>query len=85
MERLSKASPTVKLSAEQKKELAELESIYAAKIAERVLFLKGEMRKAAEKEDYEAMVQLEKQMASDRKNLTADLEEKKEKARAGGK
>ena len=35
MEKLSKAAPTVTLSAEQKAELAELESKCAAKIAER--------------------------------------------------
>jgi len=45
MERLSKTAPTVKLTAEQKAELAELESRCAAKIAERELLLKGEMAK----------------------------------------
>ncbi len=33
MERLKKAAPTVKLSAAQKKDLAELDSQYTAKIA----------------------------------------------------
>jgi hypothetical protein len=81
MERLAKASPTVKLTDEQKKELAELESIYAAKIAERELFLQGERVKAIDKEDLEAFQQIEKQMVSVRKSLQAELEEKKEQIR----
>src|SRR5207249_4610132 len=43
MERLNKTSPTVKLTAEQKEAIAELESKCAAKIAERELFIKGEI------------------------------------------
>jgi hypothetical protein len=35
MERLNKKSPTVKLNDDQKKQLAELDSLYASKIAER--------------------------------------------------
>src|SRR5947207_338189 len=79
MERLSKTAPTVKLTAQQKKEIAELESKCAAKIAERELFVKGEIVKAVDRGDYEAIEQLEKQLVSDRKTLHADLEEKKAK------
>jgi hypothetical protein len=85
MERLGKSSPTVKLTTEQKKEIAELESKCAAKTAERELFLKGEIVKAIDKGDAEAVVQLEKQLLSDRRTLRADCEEKKEKVRASGK
>ena len=53
MERLSKQSPTVKISADQKKKLAEIDSKYAAKLAEREIFLKDEMSKAAAKGDWE--------------------------------
>jgi hypothetical protein len=81
MERLNKQSPQVKLTAEQKKELAELDSRYAAKVAEREIFLKGELAKAAEKGDFEACEQLEKQLVSERKTLQAELEEKKEQVR----
>ena len=81
MERLGKASPTVKLTDEQKKEIAELESKYTAKLAERELFLKGEIVKAIDKGDAEAVEQLEKQLLSDRKSLRAECEEKKEKVR----
>jgi len=81
MERLSKASPIVKLTTRQKKEIAELESKCAAKIAERELFLKGEIAKAIDKGDHQAIEQFEKQMVMDRKSLQADLEEKKAKVR----
>jgi hypothetical protein len=81
MERLNKASPTVKLTDKQKKEIAELESKAAAKIAERELFVRGEIAKAVDKGDDEAIQQLEKQLVSDRKSIQADLEEKKNKAR----
>jgi hypothetical protein len=84
MERLSKASPTVKVTEEQKRQIADLESQCAAKIAERELLLRGEMAKAVDKGDAEAMAQLEKQLVSDRKSLRADFEEKKEKVRNQG-
>ena len=84
MERLSKASPPVKLTPQQKKEIAELESKCAAKIAERELFVKEELVKAVDRGDNEAIEQLEKQLVSDRKSLQADLEEKKAKVRNGG-
>ena len=81
MERLGQASPAVKLTAEQKKEIAELESKCAAKLAERELLLKGEIAKAIDKGDAQALEQLEKQLLSDRKTLRADCEEKKEMVR----
>jgi hypothetical protein len=82
MDRLNQKSPTVKITDRQKHELAEIDSKYAAKIAERELLLRGELKKAAEKGDLEAIDRLEKQLASDRKSLTAEKEEKKEKVRA---
>jgi hypothetical protein len=84
MERLNKTAPTVKITDKQKKVLAEIDSKYAAKFAERELLLKEEMSKAAEKGDYEALAQLEKQLVSDRKSIESEKEEKKEKARKGG-
>ena len=46
MERLGKTAPTVKLTAGQKKQLAELDSQYAAKIAEREIALKDEINQS---------------------------------------
>jgi hypothetical protein len=83
MERLNKTSPSVKLTNEQKRQIADLESQCAAKIAERELLLKDELAKAVDKGDAEAIEQLEKQLVSDRKSLRATFEEKKEKVRQG--
>ena len=85
MERLSKASPTVKLTAEQKKAIAELESKCAAKIAERELLINEEIEKAAGKGEFEEIEKLQKQLASDRKTFRAELDEKKEKVREAKK
>lgn len=86
MERLNKtAPPPTKLTDEQKKQLAELDSVYSAKIAEREIFVKSELAKAAASGDYEALGQLEKQLSSDRKSLQAELEEKKERIRQEAK
>jgi hypothetical protein len=85
MERLNKSAPATKLTDAQKKELAELESLYASKIAQREIFLKGELAKVEAAGDFEAIEQLQKQLASERKTLNAEMEEKKEKVRAGQK
>ncbi len=63
MERLNKTAPTVKLSSDQKKEIAELESQYAAKIAAREIALKNEMDQAAD--DSEKLAALGEQLALD--------------------
>ena len=81
MERLNKSAPMTKLTEAQKKEIAELDSKYAAKVAEREIFLKGELQKAAAKGDFDAMDQLERQLVSERKSLQSELEEKKEQVR----
>lgn len=81
MERLNKASPTVKLTAAQKKEMAELDSKYAAKIAEREIALKDEMNKFANAGDNEQMELAQKQLSYDRKKLQDELEEKKQRVR----
>ena len=81
MERLNKDAPTVKLTAQQKKEIAELESKCAAKIAERELMINDEIAKAAAKGEFDEIEKLQKQLVSDRKSAQADLEEKKAKVR----
>lgn len=85
MERLNKTSPTVKLSEKQKKDIAELDSKYQAKIAEREIGLKSEIAKAAVQGDFESLEKLEQQLAAERKKLQAELEEKKEQVRQRGK
>ena len=81
MERLDKSSPTTKLTDAQKREIAELNETYQAKIAEREIFLKDQIAEAVGKGDYQAIEQLEKQLVSERRVLNGELEEKKEAVR----
>ena len=84
MERLNKSSPApAKPTGEQKKRLADLDAEYKAKIADREIFLKGEIEKAVGKGDSEAFEQLQAELVRDRKTLRAELEEKKETVREG--
>jgi hypothetical protein len=80
MERLNKTAPAAKLSAAQKKALAELDSVYAAKIAGREIALNGEIAKAAD--DFQKEESLRDQLVHERKKLQAELEEKKEQVRS---
>lgn len=78
MERLSKTAPVIKLSAGQKKQIAELERKSKAKVAERELALKDEMSKAANAGEFEKVDQLQQQLTHERKTLHAELEAKKD-------
>jgi len=82
MERLTKTAPTLKLSDRQKQELAELDSQYAAKVAAREIALKSEMVNAPG--DEEKLATLREQLATDRRKLHAELEDKKERVRQSG-
>lgn len=83
MERLNKQAPSTKVTAAQKAQLADLDSLYKSKIADREILVKGQLQKAAEKGDAEAYEQLEKQLVSDRKTLNTELEERKDRVRQG--
>ena len=83
MERLEKDSPAVSLTEKQRAELAELDSIYQAKMAEKEIFIEGQIAKAVASGDMEAVGSLERQKSADRNNLQADLERKKEAVRSG--
>jgi hypothetical protein len=83
MERLNKTAPGVKLTPAQKKQLAELDSKYAAKIAEREISLKDEIVRAIDAGDSEKREQLQQQLVNERTALRAELEEKKERVRQG--
>jgi len=82
MERLEKESPTQELGDELKAKLAELSKVFEAKIADRDVFLNSEIAKAELAGEFEAIEQLNKQLASDRKVLEAELEAKKNELRA---
>jgi len=82
MERLEKSSPAVALTENQKKEIAEIDSMYRAKIAEKELFLKDQIRKAQAAGKFDEVESLEKQLASEIRRLHEDCDAKKEKLRA---
>ena len=67
------------------RESADLDARYAAKIAEREIFLKGELTKAVQKGDGEEYALIEKQIVSERKKFQTELEEKKDAVRSAGK
>jgi hypothetical protein len=82
MERLAKNQPTVTLTDDQKKQLAEIDSQFKARIAEKELFLKGEIVNAQAAGKFEEIESLQKQLTSEIKRLQEDCEAKKEKLRA---
>ena len=81
MERLQKEEPSISLTEEQKKQLAEIESTFKAKIAERELFLQDQIRKAQLGGDLKEMASLQKQLAGEVAQLREEWESKKEKLR----
>ena len=81
MERLQKASPSLSLTDEQKKDLAEVDTKYRAKIAEKELFLKEQIRKTQTEGKFDDVESLQKQLASDVRRLQDECEAKKEKLR----
>jgi hypothetical protein len=82
MERLEKKAPTMALTDEQKRQIADIESTFKARIAERELFLKGEITKAVTAGNSEEAETLKKQLSIDLRRLQEEAEEKKEKLRA---
>ncbi|HEX5492373.1 MAG TPA: hypothetical protein VFX07_14010 [Candidatus Udaeobacter sp.] len=81
MERLQKGSPSTSLTDEQKKELAEVDSKYQAKIAEKELFLKDQIRKAQTEGKADDIDSLQNQLVSEVRRLRDECEAKKEKLR----
>jgi hypothetical protein len=84
MERLERQAPTQQLTAEQKSAIAEIDSTYRAKIAERELFLKGEIAKEMAAGKISDAESLQKQLAMDTRRLHEEWESKKAKARGAG-
>ena len=81
MSRLEANAPTVKMNEAQKTELAEIDSLYESRIAERRVFLEGEIRKASPVEKAELLRELGSEIA----RLEEERDSKKEKVRGGGR
>jgi hypothetical protein len=82
MERLNKTAPAVKVTDAQKKQLAELDSLFASKIAGREIALQAEIAKTNAAGDLEKAESLLQQLAAERKSLQAELEKKKDSVRS---
>jgi hypothetical protein len=82
MERLQKEIASVVLTPEQKAQIAEIDSTFKARIAEKELFLKGEIAKAQSAGSLEEAESLQKQLTSEIRRLQEDCEAKKEKLRS---
>jgi hypothetical protein len=81
MERLQKDSPTQVLTEEQRKEIAEIDSLYRARIAERELLLKEQIQKETAAGKFAEVEQLQQQLATELRRLQEEREEKKEQVR----
>ena len=77
MERLEKKEPTKKLTEKQKAAIAEINSLYGSKIAERETFLQGELVKEKAKGDFTAVAQIQDQLTREVRRLHVEWEEKK--------
>ncbi len=81
MERLEKEQPTAKLTDAQREAIAEVGKKFEAQIAERELFLDGEIAKARAAGDGTALEQLERQRTLEVRRLREECEEAKDKLR----
>lgn len=83
MERLAKSDPDAAkpLTAAQKDRLAEVDSIYKGKIAEREIFLQQKLDTALAGGDRNEVIELRKQIGLERARLEEEREEEKEKIR----
>jgi hypothetical protein len=82
MERLQKSEPAKLLNDDQKRQIAEIDETFKAKIAEREVFLQDQINKALKGGSSDEAADLQKQLTAEVRRLRADCEEKKEKLRA---
>ena len=78
MSRLEKSSPAVQLTLDQKQQIAEVDSSINAKIAEKKIFLEGQIAKAT----YDERESLKRQLVSEIARLEEKREREKNKIRA---
>jgi len=81
MERLEKQSPSLKLTEDQRSQLAELDSLYKSKMAEKQLLLAEEIRREQAAGKLSEVEKLQQQLASELRRLTEEWESKKENVR----
>lgn len=85
MERLEKQSPSVKLTDDQRAQLAEVDSLYKSKMAEKELLLADLIRQERAAGRPAEVEKLQQQLASELRRLTEEWESKKEHIRGFAK
>ncbi|OAM91717.1 hypothetical protein OH491_25180 [Termitidicoccus mucosus] len=85
MERLAKSDTgaATPLTGAQKARLAEIDKIYAGKIAEREIFLKQQLEAALSAGNPDEMEKIRRQIAGERARLEEEREDEKERVRKG--
>ena len=83
MERLNQSEPEIKLTDEQREQLAAIDEKFKAKIAERELFLTDLLKMATMEGDYVELQKLETQKTREISSLKEECEAEKEKIRSG--
>lgn len=83
MERLRKQNPDAgkKITEALKKNLAEIDSLYRSRIAEKEILMKPQIAEARRAGDDTATVELERRLADDLRKLREECESEKEKIR----
>jgi hypothetical protein len=81
MERLEKHSPSSKLTDDQRSQLAEIDSLYKSKMAERELLIADQIRREQAAGKPSEVEKLQQQLASELRRLTEERESKKENVR----
>ncbi|MGK0189861.1 MAG: hypothetical protein ACI9R3_005679 [Verrucomicrobiales bacterium] len=81
MERLEKSSPSEELTDSKRAKLAEIDTLYRSKIAEREVFLGGLLTKAQVAGDFAEIAELDEQLSREVRKLRSQCEEAKEKER----
>ena len=83
MERLQKQAPTKSLTAAQKAEIADLESLYKSRIAQLEISIGDEIQAAQASEACDKVEELKSRLVQQRARLEEDREDKKERVRRG--
>ena len=81
MERLEKQSPAPKVTDELRAAIAEIDSTYKARIAEREVFLQSQLQKALAARNATEADEIRDQLARELRRLQEECEHKKAKAR----
>ena len=83
MERLEKESPSLKLTDDQRSQLAEIDSLYKSKMAEKELLLRDQIHREQAAGKLKEVESLQQQLSSELRRLAQECESKKESVREG--